>query len=105
MVGGRDRIIYDEQKISELLKSYKERKKIALVCEKKDEEIEFLDKCIKSLEDYEKDLVEKVCIENISVRAYSKNSGFSRDFITKRKKYLLELISKFFNIIYEKNGN
>ena len=100
MVGGGNRITYNEQKILEIMAEYKERKKKSEIFNEADEEIEFLDKCIKTFDLYERDLLEKTCIEKVSIRRYSKISGFSRNYVTKQRNQLLSLIARFFTIMF-----
>lgn len=98
MVGGRNRIeTFDENKISNFFKEYKERKKIKAIFGTQDELTDFADKCLENIEPYEKDIIVNTCIEGVSLRQYSKMSGFSRDTVTKERKRILCMLAKFFN--------
>lgn len=99
MVGGRDRINdFNEEKLFELCKGYKEKKKINAIFGLNDERTEFLDKCLDNIEPYEKDIILQTCIEGISLRQYAKMSGFSRDTITKERKRIMSMLVRFFNM-------
>lgn len=100
MAGNSDRIsvTYDENQIVSLLKSYKDIKKQNAVFESNDPELEFLDKCLRYLDDYERDILEKTFIDGVSMRKYALYSGFSRNFIAKQRLKSVALIAKFFNI-------
>lgn len=98
MADDRDRINYDEKYIVDLLKNYKDIKKQVAVFEDSNAELEFLDKCLKFLEDYERDILEKTYIDGVSMRKYALYSGFSRNFIAKQRLKSVGLLAKFFNI-------
>ncbi len=98
MVGNRDRINYDENYIVDLLKNYKDIKKQNAVFDDDNAELEFLDKCLRFLDDYERDILEKTYIDGVSMRKYALYSGFSRQFIAKQRLKSVELLTKFFNI-------
>ncbi len=97
MVGGRD-IIEHIAEVYEILNNYKEKKSYSKVFNQNDEKLEFLEHCLECLEEYQKDLIISVCIEKISIRRYSKMTGFSRSFITKEKDKAVELLAKFFKV-------
>ena len=79
------------------MRSYRDKKKELAVFGERDERLEFLEKCLTSLDDFERDLMEKTCIDGVSLRGYARVSGFSRETITKERKLILELICHFFN--------
>lgn len=58
-----------------------------------------MDKCLENIEPYERDILEKTLIENVSVREYSRRSGFSRESVTKERQRVLKMLAKFFNIM------
>lgn len=64
----------------------------------KDEELEFLEKCLAALDEYEYDIIEKICIEKTSVRGYSRASGFSRRTICNERDRIIGLLQRFFEI-------
>ena len=66
--------------------------------EEKEKKLNFLDYCLSLLETYERELIMSICMNSISIRRYSRHSGFSRNFISKEKKRILVLFNKFFNI-------
>lgn len=80
------------------MKNYKDKKKEEAIFGYKSEETAFLERCLDNIEPYEKDIVEKTLIENISVRRYSKESGFSRETVTNQRNRVIKLLTKFFNI-------
>ncbi len=61
-----------------------------------------MDKCLENIEPYERDILEKTLIENVSVREYSRRSGFSRESVTKERQRVLKMLAKFFNIMESK---
>lgn len=79
-----------------MLGEYKERKVIAEVLRRKDEELDFLDRCIGCFEPHERDLIVKTCIEGVSLREYARQSGVSRDTLSKERKRLLAFLGKIF---------
>lgn len=58
-----------------------------------------MDRCLENIEPYERDILEKTLIENVSVREYSRRSGFSRESVTKERQRVLKMLAKFFNIM------
>lgn len=64
----------------------------------KEEEHDFLKHCIRCLESYERDLIISIMVDKISIRCYSKKSGFSRSFIAKERDRIISLIAKFFTV-------
>lgn len=82
-----------------MLRGYKERKKEEAIFGIKDEEIAFLDRCLDNIEPYERDIVEKTLIENVSLRQYAKLSGFSRDTVTGQRRRVLGMLARFFNLM------
>ena len=61
-----------------------------------------MDRCLENIEPYERDILEKTLIENVSVREYSRRSGFSRESVTKERQRVLKMLAKFFNIMESK---
>ncbi|HOO23426.1 MAG TPA: hypothetical protein PKY53_07135 [Clostridia bacterium] len=61
-----------------------------------DEDHVFLKHCIGCLENYEKDLIVSIMVDKISIRRYSRQSGFSRSFIAKERDRIVFLLAKFF---------
>lgn len=61
-----------------------------------------MDKCLENIEPYERDILEKTLIENVSVREYSRRSGFSRESVTKERQRVLKMLAKFFNVMESK---
>ena len=55
----------------------------------------FLKHCLECLEDYERDLIISIMVDKISIRCYSRRSGFSRSFISKERDRIISLIAKF----------
>lgn len=98
MVGGRDRVIFTQCELTELLHNYKSYKREQKIIGCYNEKIDFLEHCLEQLEDYEKKLIANTMIENISIRKYAKISGFSRNFIVKQQQLLIAQLTKFFNI-------
>lgn len=72
----------------------------------KDEMHNFLKHCLECLEDYERDLIISIMVDKISIRSYSRRSGFSRSFIAKERDRIIALIAKFFmvNESYKRAG-
>ena len=99
MVGGNNRIVSDTERVMYLLENYKQLKRAARLTETENAEITALDKCMSVLETYERDLIQKTVIEGVSIRAYSINSCFSRTFVTKRRKEIIEEVTKYFKLI------
>ncbi|NLL56040.1 MAG: hypothetical protein GX242_02380 [Clostridiales bacterium] len=62
------------------------------------EEHNFLKHCLCCLEDYEKHLITSIMVDKISIRCYSRKSGFSRSFIAKERDRIISLIAKFFMV-------
>lgn len=58
----------------------------------------FLTHCLNHLEEYERNLLVNIMINRVSIRKYSKMSGFSRNFIAKQQQLLLAQLTKIFNI-------
>ena len=97
MVGGGDRIEeLHQNQVNELLRDYKERKVVAEVLHRKDEELDFLDECIGCFEPHERDLIVKTCVEGVSLREYARQSGVSRDTLSKERKKLLAFLGRIF---------
>ncbi|MFA6867177.1 MAG: hypothetical protein WCR54_06630 [Clostridia bacterium] len=86
--------------VEELLSNYKNKQKEIRVFSKEDSKQDFLKHCLDCLDDYEKELLDSIMIEKISIRQYSRQSGFSRAFVTKEKNRLIDLIAKFFQVNY-----
>lgn len=86
------------QHITALLNGFRENEIRAKVFNNADEDHKFLVHCISCLEGYEKDLVESILINKVSIRRYSKKTGFSRTFIAKERDRLINLLAKFFLI-------
>jgi hypothetical protein len=63
-----------------------------------DEGHNFLKHCLECLEDYERHLISCIMVDKISIRCYSKKSGFSRSFIAKERDRIISLIAKFFMV-------
>lgn len=63
-----------------------------------DEDHNFLKHCLECLEKYETDLIVSIMVDKISIRCYSKKSGFSRSFISKERDRIILLIAKFFAV-------
>ena len=82
-----------------MLRGYKEKKKEEAIFGVKNSLIGFMDKCLENIEPYERDILEKTLIENVSVREYSRRSGFSRESVTKERQRVLKMLAKFFNIM------
>lgn len=80
------------------MKNYKERKKEEAIFGYKSEETAFIERCLDNIEPYEKDIIEKTLIENVSVRRYAQESGYSRETITNRRNRIIKMLTKFFNI-------
>ena len=83
-----------------MLAGYKERKKELAIFAKRDEKTEFLEKCLANIDDYERDILVKTYMEGVSVRSYSRESGFSRETINKERKRILGMLAKFFNVMF-----
>lgn len=99
MVVGNNRVEeYDVSDVENILKNFCDREKEAEIFERKDEEIDFMKRCLRYLDASEKDILEKIYFDKISVRKYSTLSGFSRNFIVKQKNKSIELLTKFFNV-------
>lgn len=64
----------------------------------KEEEHNFLKHCLNCLENYERDLIISIMVDKISIRCYSKKSGFSRSLISKERDRIISLIAKFFTV-------
>lgn len=64
------------------------------------ERLRFLEHCLNQLDDYERDILIKTFSEGVSMRKYSRYTGFSRSFIAKQRERSAELVAKFFNIKY-----
>lgn len=91
-------MIFAEEDIKNMLIKYKDLKKEEAVFGKSDGKLEFLEHCLKYLEEYERDIIEKTYVEGLSVRRYSAYSGFSRNFISKQREKSVVLLTKFFNV-------
>lgn len=87
--------------VKELLEQFKERKNYVKVFEQKDDKVEFLEHCLACIEEYQKDIIYSIMIDKISVRRYSRLTGFSRNFIAKERDKTLDLLSKFFYVKYQ----
>ena len=98
MVVDRDRMIYTPERVERILTELTEREKAEGVFGKPDEEARFLRHCLKFLDAGERDIIEKTYLEGVSVRKYSRLSGFSRNFISKQRDRTIELLTKFFNV-------
>ncbi len=101
MVIDRDRgleNLYTQERITRLLTECSDREKTAAVFGKTDEETTFLKHCLKFLDPEEKDVIEKIYFDGVSVRKYSRMSGFSRNFINRQRDKSVELLTKFFNV-------
>ena len=88
-----------------MLRGYKEKKKEEAILGTKNEETAFLDRCLDNIEPYERDILEKTLIENVSLRQYAKMSGFSRDSVTKQRQRVLKMLAKFFNMMANQKNN
>jgi hypothetical protein len=89
---------YSQVKI--MLSNYKALEIEQRIFGMQDDEHSFLNHCISCLESYEKDLVVNVLIEKVSIRRYSRKTGFSRNFIAKERDRIISLLGKFFMIKY-----
>lgn len=89
---------YTAESIEKILRECKEREKEQAVFEKEDKETEFLRRCLSCMEETEREILEKIYIEGVSVRGFSSYSGFSRNFITKQCQKSIALLVKFFNL-------
>lgn len=85
-------------RVKNMLTNYKDKEKMVKIFGTNIEEQCFLAHCLNCLEVYERDLITNIMIEKISVRCYSRKSGFSRNFITKERDRIILLIAKFFEI-------
>ena len=85
-------------RVKNMLTNYKDKEKQIKIFGLDKEEQNFLTHCLACLDAYERDLVINIMIEKISVRCYSRKSGFSRNFITKERDRIILLIAKFFEI-------
>lgn len=101
MVVNNDRIDeaeYTPQKVADILKECRDRTIAAEVFGREDEEVAFLRHCLKYIDPAERDILERLYFDGVSVRRYSAISGFSRNFIVKQRDRSLELLSRFFNV-------
>ncbi|NCA92862.1 hypothetical protein EOM82_06410 [bacterium] len=89
---------WTEEKITMLLTNYRENKREQKILGYNNEKTAFLEHCLKHLDEYERDLLEKTMLEGVSIRKYSKISGFSRNFIAKQQHLLISQLTKIFNI-------
>ena len=85
----------------ELLKDYRNRKKELAIFGERDDETEFLERCLQGIEEFERDVIEKTCMDGVSIRQYAKMSGFSREAVTKERKRVLSLLCRFFIRMHE----
>lgn len=95
------------QTVAELLSCYRAlkfgirmKRQYDIPTNNKDKQLLFLDYCLDSLEDYEQDLIRNVCIRNISIRKYSERTGYSRNYISKKRDEIIALISVYFEMRY-----
>lgn len=89
---------YNQEFVKELLVNYKDNQKKVKCLGINDKYLTFLELCLKSLEPYESDLLKTLFIEKISIRQYSRITGFSRDFVAKERDRLIRLIAQFFTL-------
>lgn len=94
------------KEIEDLLTNYqKHKREIALTDElgrsNNKDKLKFLDYCISLLEGYQKELLYSLYINGMSIRRYSDNTGFSRNYITKERQNLLCELNKYFQIKYD----
>lgn len=98
MAGGRNRVIFTQTDLTELLHNYKVNQREQKIIGGYNETMAFLEHCLTQLEGYERSLLVNIMIEKISIRKYSKISGFSRNFIAKQRQLLVAQLTKIFNI-------
>ncbi len=99
MAGGGNRIVYwTEEKLTKLFANYRENKREQKIFGYNNEKTAFLEHCLKHLDEYERDLLQNTMLEGISIRKYSKITGFSRNFIAKQQRLLITQLTKIFNI-------
>ena len=89
----------------ELLKGYRDKKKELAVFGERDEQTEFLERCLQNIDEFERDVIEKTCMDGVSIRQYAKISGFSRETVTKERKRIINLLCRFFNKRTERKKN
>lgn len=98
-----------KNEVEDLLYNFSVYKKEAEVLEKVKgsskqlgRKIKFMEYCLTLLDTYQKELVMSVCINKISIRKYSQYTGMSRNFISKEKNKIIELLARFFEIKFNK---
>lgn len=108
----KEQIVMDYKKeIEDLLVGFNAYKKEIAVLKKVggeylqlESKIQFMEFCFSLLEKYQKELILTICINGVSVRKYSDNSGFSRTFISREKQKIIDEINKYFKIKYDNQG-
>ncbi len=100
MAIGRNRVEYTVDYVTALLEECADRERCVYATGKKDEEIAFLRHGMEYLDVEQRDILEKIFLEKVSLRGYSKVSGFSRHFLKKRIDESILLLVKFFNVKY-----
>ena len=104
MVGGRDTIDRNNIDVEKLLRDYNDRKYMAKVLEKKDEEIELLDKCLFTLSPCERELLLNLFVNNVSERDCVRLTGLTRYRVRKEKERLLGLTAAVFERFSSENN-
>lgn len=104
MVGGRDTIDRNNIDVEKLLRCYNDRKYMAKVLEKKDEEIELLDKCLFTLSPCERELLLNLFVNNVSERDCVRLTGLTRYRVRKEKERLLGLTAAVFERFSSENN-
>lgn len=90
--------LFDETELRKLMDDYTERKEICRIFGKDDPLLNFFDRCLNNLEYEEKDLIEKTCLQKMSLRQYARETGYARTTVTRERDRILKLLVKFFRL-------
>lgn len=88
---------YSEKDLETILRSVKERRLRREVLEQEDEELRFVENCLRCMPPEDKHFVTEVFVNGISVRRYACETGISRYRAEKESVRLLEVLTRLFN--------